>query len=213
MKKKWEHTLRKELNAKLFQPRLERVLGILKEEPAKKISGKDKRDLYKALKPIVHRALKGRYKAELEGNQHKSFKLNAHSPSKRREAIKKKIKAYESYTGVKFKKLIYTLWNKNKECLYVGQTRRGLPEIVSKKEDLYKQAVRLKIYSTIQKKLDRYEAIAYHVLTPKGRIKPRFNEIHTKNAKKKCPFCRTERKVRAEICRALVLIMPKRAGA
>ncbi len=209
MNKKWEHKLRNELNAKLFGPRFERIFSILKEKPANRITGKDKSALYKALAPIVHDALKGRYKAELEGRTTKSFKLRANSPSKRKEAIRKKIKANESHTGNKFRKLIYTLWDKDNKCIYVGQTKRGLPEIVSKDERLYRQAVRLKIFRTAQTKLDRYEGIAYHVLTPEGHKKPKFNKIHTKNARKRCPFCRTERKVRAEICRALVL---KRTG-
>jgi hypothetical protein len=206
MKKGWEHRLRRELNQRLFSPRLERILGILKEKPVKKITGEDRRALYVALKPIVHKAIRDKYKTELESNASKAFKLTAYSPRRRREAIKEKIRAYDSQKGIRFRRLIYTLWDNKRECLYVGQTKRGLPEIVAKRAGLYRQAVRLKIYSTGKKKLDRYEGIGYHVLTPKSKIKPRFNEIHTKNAKKKCPFCRTEDKIKKEICRALVLV-------
>jgi hypothetical protein len=212
-KKKWEVKLRRELKERLFQPRLNRILDIIKDKTPRKIRGRDKRAIHLSLKPLIHKAIRERYKTELNGRDTKSFKLMGNPPSQRKDEIVQKIKKYEKERGKRVHRLIYTLWGVHNECLYVGQTKRGLREIVAKKDSLYKQSVRLKLFLTEKKKLDRLEGIAYHVLAPKTMPRPKFNSIHTKNAKNKCPFCQTDRKIRKEISRALVLVMPKRTSA
>jgi hypothetical protein len=209
-RKKWEIQLRRELNERLFQPRLRRILALLNAKPPKRIGGRDKRAITKSVRPFIHEAVSSRYKTELNRLLKKSFKLKIYPPSERKDEIVQKIEKYEEARGKRIHRLIYTLWNERNECLYVGQTKRGLTEIVAKEGRLYKESVRLKLFFTNKNKLDRYEGIAYHVLAPRLRAKPKFNSIHTKNAQEKCPFCQAERRISKEISRALVLVMPRR---
>ena len=208
--KKWEVRLKKELDEKLFQPRLKRILDILKGKEPRKISGKDKRAIHSSLRPIIIRAIRENYCKEFDDLATKPFKLAAYPPSQRKDKIIGKIKKYEEDRNKRVRRLIYSLWNNENRCLYVGQTKRGLPEIVAKGDSLYRQSVRLKVHLTDKKKLDRHEGIAYHILAPEGKPRPKFNAIHPKNAREKCPFCRIERTIRGEINKSLVLVTPTR---
>jgi hypothetical protein len=213
-RKRWEVKLRKELKEKLFQPRLERIVAHLKGDHPKRIGGRDKRDINKSIKRLIPQALRPKYRTELNSLKPspKSFNLRIYPPNQRKVKIIQKIKKYEEDRGKRVRRLVYTLWNDGRECLYVGQTKRGLPEIVAKAGKLYKESARLKLFFTDKKKLDRHEGIAYHVLAPRKMSNPKFNRSHPKNAQK-CPFCQTESRIKKEIDRALVLAKPKRASA
>ncbi|GEM_PF-5364957 len=208
---RWESDLTRELKSQLFETRLERITNILKGKSPKPITKKQKQNIKKHLRPLIIKALKKRYRTELKALKTKSWRISYKSTSETIEAIKKKITKYKEKEGIKARRLIYTLWENKRECTYVGQTERGVAEIVGKKskKGLYKKANRLRIYLTDKKHLDRYEGIAYHILTPKGKKKPRYNNIQTKNAKKKCPFCKTERKIWREIDKAMVIKQKK----
>jgi len=212
-RKRWEVQLRRELTEKLFRPRLERILALLKAKAPKRIGGRDKRAINWSIKPLIHKAVRARYRAELNSLKTKPFSLKHYRPRQKKDKIVQKIKKYEEDRGKRVHRLVYTLWNDRNECLYVGQTKRGLPEIVAKEDKLYKESARLKLFFTHKKKLDRYEGVAYHVLAPREQPNPKYNKSHPKNAQKKCPFCQTERRIKKEINRALMLVMPKRAGA
>jgi hypothetical protein len=203
--------LRRELNERLFQPRRNRILDILKGRKPREISGRDKRAINSSLKPLIIEAIREGNRTELDGLETKPFKLAAYPPSQRKNKIIQKIKGFEKNRDKKVRRLIYSLWNDQKECLYVGQTKRGLPEVVAKGDALYKQSFRLKLHLTNnKKKLDRHEGIAYHIFAPVGKPRPKFNTIHPRNAREKCPFCKIERKIRREISRSLMLVTPKR---
>jgi hypothetical protein len=209
-RKRWEVHLQRALYKGLFQPRLRRIVALLNEKSPKRIGSKDKRAINKSIKPLIHKAVSSRCRIELKGLKTKSFKLKLYRPGQRKDKIVQKIKKYEEARGKRIHRLIYTLWNDQNECIYVGQTKRGLPEIVGKRGRLYKESARLKLFFTDKNKLDRYEGIAYHVLAPRLKSKPKFNRIQTKNARYHCPFCQKERRIRKEISRALVLVMPGR---
>ncbi|MFA5031682.1 MAG: hypothetical protein WC614_01560 [bacterium] len=186
---------------KLLEPRLHRILDILADKTPKQLSGKQKGKLKNEIEVHIEKALKNRYKKEIERLKSKSFILRGSAPYTYYH-IKRKIPEYEEEKNQEIKRFIYTFW-RNKECLYVGQTKKGVSEILFKygKGRLFTNATKLKIYLTDKIHLDRYENIAYHVFAPSYR----YNLIHTKNRRKKCPFCKTKRKIDGEIDCAFVL--------
>ena len=165
-RKRWEVQLRRELSRRLFQPRLQRILALLKAKPPTRIGGSDKMAINKSVRPLIHKAVGSRYRAELNSLKTKAFNFKSYPPGQRRDKIVQKIKKYEEARGKRIHRLIYTLWNERNDCLDVGQTKRGLPEIVAKESRLYRKSIRLKLFFTDKNKLDRYEGIAYHVLAP-----------------------------------------------
>lgn len=204
-RKNWEIKIKQELKDRLLKPRVERILAILNGKKPKRLSQKEKRQIKKILHPLIEEAIRKKYKKELKKLQTKSFRLPPGSAHKTKDAIKRKINEYKTKKDIKLRRLVYTLWKDRNKCLYVGQTKRGLSEIISKRKRLYRESTILKIYLTDKSHLDRYEGIAYHVLVPKGKRKPKYNAIQSKNFRKKCPFCIIKRKVDREIDLSFVL--------
>lgn len=202
----WEVKLEKELKNRLFKPRLQRILALAQRKEPKPISGKAKRRLIRDVRKIAEEPLREKYKDELKKLARKSFELGSGGAKETKKAIKDKTEKYEKKINKKLRRLIYALWKDMNECLYVGQTKRGLNEIISKKNDLYKESTGLKLYMPRSKtQLDKYEGIAYHVLAPKGKRKPKYNKVQSKNFKKRCPICRRIKRIEREINRAFVL--------
>jgi hypothetical protein len=204
-KRKWESKIRHELLEDLFMPRLSRIILLLKGKKPKKIAAKQKRALKRNLRPLIIKALKGRYEKELKRKHIRSFKLPEKSANEKKKMIINKVNRYDE----KIRKFIYTLWKDRKTCLYVGQTKIGVREIASKRRPL-KASKWLKIYEVNRTvHLDRYEGMALHIFAPKENEYPKYNKVHPPSAKKKCPFCRMKKRVDREIENAFVIVRKK----
>jgi len=202
----WESQIRQELLEDLLRPRLNRIILLLKGKKPEKITAKQKKALKRRLRPLIIKALKRRYEKELKKRLIKRFNLKEKSADKKRKSIIDKINRYDE----KMRKFIYTLWKDSKTCLYVGQTKIGVKEITYKRSPLLRASKWLKIYEVNKSvHLDRYEGIALHIFAPKGKEYPKFNRVHSPNAREKCPFCRMKKRVNREIDNAFVIVRKK----
>lgn len=97
---------------------------------------------------------------------------------------------------IRNRKFIYIFWGKEKKCLYVGKSAKGIRRLQGyRRSIIFKEARRVEIRVPVAKGLVKLECMAIHIL------KPKYNEIKAAKTKytRKCPICKNTRRIKKEL--------------
>ena len=190
----YEKEFEKRLN-KLWNYRKDNLLAILGGKDKRRMSRKEREKEIKNLSDLAVETMIRNKKIKEEFNQTtgkiKRLKIPKGNLQKRfnkffQRAIKK----------IHNRKFIYIFWGKEKKCLYVGESTRGIRRLRGyRRSIIFKEAKRVEIRVPVTKGLAKLECMAIHIW------KPKYNEIKGPGTKyaRKCPICKNTRRIKKEL--------------
>lgn len=180
---------------KLWKYRRDNFLAIVGGQHRRKMSRKEREKEIKNLSNLVIETMIRDKKIRQEFNQTtkkiKRLKISKGNLQKRFNKFFQR--AIEKIHNRKF---IYIFWGKEKKCLYVGESRRGIRRLRGyRRSIIFKEARKVEIRVPVPKGLAKLECMAIHIL------KPKYNEIKGPKRKyaRKCPICRNTKRIRKEL--------------